>query len=278
MKLDKRNLSFFYRHLAATGWTIFTLLTPSAAKLGLNYLLLCRILLGIAEGACFPSVHSLIASWAPLEERSRTVAIITSANLFGSIIAFPVSTWLGSGPWGWESIFWTFGAVGVIWSLIWQIYGGSDPSTYPGISKEELDLILKNSHKSGSRSCYTSLPTSEEEMYRSNEGDIDVAEDDDNNDLISEEIDNSFTTIKNSNHSHIPWRLIFSRREVWAIIGKIFRYLPNFLYKRKIVIFRGFFMGLNFITKKALMFSTLGVSSYCSIGFLLITWIILELI
>ncbi|CAG8574224.1 4472_t:CDS:2, partial [Rhizophagus irregularis] len=166
--------------VAAVGWTTFTLLTPSAAKLGLNYLLSCRILLGIAEGACFPSVHSLIASWAPLEERSRAVAIITSSNHFGSIIAFPVSTWLGSGPWGWESIFWVFGTVGVIWSLIWQIYGGSDPSTYPGISKEELDLILKDNHK--------------------------------------EKIDESFTAIKNSNPSHIPWRLIFSRREVWAII------------------------------------------------------------
>ncbi|GBB86315.1 hypothetical protein RclHR1_12740001 [Rhizophagus clarus] len=202
--------------VAAVGWTTFTLLTPSAAKLGLNYLLLCRILLGIAEGACFPSVHSIIASWAPLEERSRTVAIMTSSNLFGSIIAFPVSTWLGSGPWGWESIFWVFGTVGVIWSLIWQIYGGSDPSTYPGISQEELDLILKNNRKG---SFYTSLPTSEEEiMYRSNEDAIDVVEDNDCSDLISEEIDDSFTTIKSSNPSHIPWRLIFSRREVWAII------------------------------------------------------------
>ncbi|CAB4422379.1 unnamed protein product [Rhizophagus irregularis] len=204
--------------VAAVGWTTFTLLTPSAAKLGLNYLLSCRILLGIAEGACFPSVHSLIASWAPLEERSRAVAIITSSNHFGSIIAFPVSTWLGSGPWGWESIFWVFGTVGVIWSLIWQIYGGSDPSTYPGISKEELDLILKDNHKE-SRSYYSSLPTDEEEaMNRSSENVINVADGDDDDDVISEEIDESFTAIKNSNPSHIPWRLIFSRREVWAII------------------------------------------------------------
>ncbi|RGB42532.1 major facilitator superfamily domain-containing protein [Rhizophagus diaphanus] len=204
--------------VAAVGWTTFTLLTPSAAKLGLNYLLSCRILLGIAEGACFPSVHSLIASWAPLEERSRAVAIITSSNHFGSIIAFPVSTWLGSGPWGWESIFWVFGTVGVIWSLIWQIYGGSDPSTYPGISKEELDLILKDIHKE-SRSYYSSLPTGEEEaMNRSSDDVINVADGDDNDDVISEEIDESFTAIKNSKPLHIPWRLIFSRREVWAII------------------------------------------------------------
>ncbi|RIA95328.1 major facilitator superfamily domain-containing protein [Glomus cerebriforme] len=214
--------------VAAAGWTTFTLLTPSAAKLGLSYLLPCRILLGITEGAGFPSVHSLIASWTPPEERSRAVTIITSSNVIGSVIAFPVSTWLGSTPWGWESIFWVFGAAGVIWSLLWQIYGGSDPSTYPGISNEELDLILKNNQRgrNGSGySGYSSLPTSEEEeiMDRGSEDVINVTEDSeatqDNINLISGENDDSFTAIKNS---HIPWRLILSRREVWAILVAYF--------------------------------------------------------
>ncbi|RIA92786.1 major facilitator superfamily domain-containing protein [Glomus cerebriforme] len=209
--------------VAAVGWTTFTLLTPSAAKLGLNYLLPCRILLGITEGAGFPSVHSLIASWAPLEERSRTVAIITSSNVIGSVIAFPISTWLGSSPWGWESIFWVFGAVGVVWSLLWQIYGGSDPNNYPGISNEELDLILKNNQKGSS--VYSSLPTSEEEeiIDEGSEDIIDVTENSettqDNNELVSEDNDDSSTAIKNS---HIPWRLILSRREVWAILVAYF--------------------------------------------------------
>jgi hypothetical protein len=173
-------------------------------------------LLGVSEGACFPCVHSLIASWAPLEERSRAAAIITSQNIIGSVIALPVSTWLGSGPWGWESIFWVFGVVGIVWSLIWQIYGGSNPSTYSGISKEELDLILNNDN-SGSE--YNRIQ--EEEMDRSdNIRDCEISED--NVSLISEENDDSSGSIKRSNPSHIPWRLILSRREVWAILGKRF--------------------------------------------------------
>ena len=177
---------------------------------------MCRFLLGVSEGACFPCVHSLIASWAPLEERSRTVAIITTQNIIGSVIALPVSTWLGSGPWGWESIFWVFGAVGAVWSLIWQIYGGSYPNTYSGISKEELDLILKNDHDHGSTLSYSRL---QEEITESSE-DIEGSEISDNNDLISEENDDSFAAIKRSNHTHIPWKLILSRREVWAILGR----------------------------------------------------------
>jgi hypothetical protein len=130
--------------------------------------------------------------------------MITSSNIIGSVVALPVSTWLGSGPWGWESIFWVFGAVGVVWSVIWQIYGGSDPSNYSGISREELDLILRNNQKSDYR--YGSF--SNEGMNRSSEDAIEDSE------IIQ---DNT----RSSNPSHIPWGLILSRREVWAILGKI---------------------------------------------------------
>ncbi|GBB84738.1 hypothetical protein RclHR1_11300007 [Rhizophagus clarus] len=209
---------------AAFGWTTFTLFTPSAAKLGLGYLLSCRILLGIAEGACLPSIHSLIASWAPQEERSRIVAVIQgSGSNIGIILALPVSTWLGSGPWGWQSIFWAFGAIGLVWSLFWQIYGGSNPSTYQGISKEELNLILKNDHSVRNRSDYISLPTNEEVMDRSSEDAVDVTEDNEiaqNNN--TEENYNSLAAVKSSNPPHIPWRLILSRREVWALLVTYF--------------------------------------------------------
>ncbi|PKC64667.1 MFS general substrate transporter [Rhizophagus irregularis] len=175
--------------VAAFGWTTFTLFTPSAAKLGLSYLLSCRILLGIAEGACIPSAYSLTASWAPQEERSRTAAIMSaSINI----------------------------VIGLVWSLFWQIYGGSDPSTYKGISKEELNLILKNNHSVSGRSGYISLPTSEEEVInRNSENVIDIIED---NEVTQDNNTEENVDAKSSNPSRIPWRLILSRREVWAIL------------------------------------------------------------
>ncbi|CAG8490439.1 6378_t:CDS:2 [Funneliformis caledonium] len=208
---------------AAAGWTIFTLVTPIAAKLGFNYLVLCRILLGVSEGFCFPTVHSLVASWAPLEERSQAVAIITTSNVIGTVVSLPVATWLGSSPWGWESIFWVFGSVGIVWSLLWQIYGGSSPSTYKGISSEELDLILKTNHKRSSLDYSILESNSEEEIMDSEDVDVEnneIIEDDVN--LISNEGDEPLSSIKTSNPSQIPWRLILSRREVWAILAAYF--------------------------------------------------------
>ncbi|RIB30704.1 major facilitator superfamily domain-containing protein [Gigaspora rosea] len=131
--------------IAAALWTIFTLLTPIAAKYSVLYLILCRILLGIGEGACFPSIHSLIAVWIPSEERSRAVGAITSSNFIGTMFAMPISTLLIASPFfGWESIFFIFGLIGCIWSFAWHFLGASNPIDYPGISKEELSWILKS--------------------------------------------------------------------------------------------------------------------------------------
>ncbi|CAG8602191.1 2780_t:CDS:2 [Paraglomus brasilianum] len=103
---------------AAFAWSMFTLLTPLAAKHSLFSLILCRICLGIGEGAAFPSVHSLISAWIPQQEQTRAVSMTTAIAYSGSIIALPASSFLGSSVLGWESIFYVFGGVGLIWCMV----------------------------------------------------------------------------------------------------------------------------------------------------------------
>ncbi|CAJ0630603.1 14133_t:CDS:2 [Entrophospora sp. SA101] len=67
--------------ISAACWNLFTLLTPISAKFGLNYLILCRICLGVGEGAAFPCIHSMIASWIPKQENSRAATIITVGKI-----------------------------------------------------------------------------------------------------------------------------------------------------------------------------------------------------
>ncbi|CAJ0759180.1 16936_t:CDS:10, partial [Entrophospora sp. SA101] len=185
---------------AAACWNLFTLLTPISAKFGLNYLILCRICLGVGEGAAFPCIHSMIASWIPKQENSRAATIITVSAYSASFFALPLSTWLGSGPFGWPSIFWVFGFMGIIWSILWHFYGGSNPSDYPGISQEELKLILDNSNKETDNVniVYTLNEEQETGSHRNLLKDLSAPE--------------KFKI------KRIPWKIIFSRREVWAII------------------------------------------------------------
>ena len=51
---------------------LLTLMTPSIVEvLGAPALVVIRIVIGIAEGLLFPSCNTLLAAWAPVNERSR---------------------------------------------------------------------------------------------------------------------------------------------------------------------------------------------------------------
>ncbi|RIB29295.1 major facilitator superfamily domain-containing protein [Gigaspora rosea] len=222
--------------VAAAIWTLFTLLTPISARVNIYCLILCRICLGIGEGVTFPCIASLITKWFPPEERSRAVSIISVSIFIGMAIAMPISNMLGSSQFGWESIFWVFAICGFIWSVIWQFYGKSDPRDYLGISKEELDWILKSKSSSYSEDNF--------ENYQSGSREYITITDDDRG-IVQTENDTLLPENQMSSGSHsitkIPWKLIFSRREVWAIVlGQFFdswgyfillNWLPIFYYE-----------------------------------------------
>ncbi|CAG8795574.1 14235_t:CDS:2, partial [Racocetra persica] len=196
-----------------------------------------RIVLGIGagEGATFPCIQSLITKWFPPEERSRAISIIFVSNFIGMAVAMPISNILGSSQLGWESIFWVFAIVGFIWSVIWHFYGKSAPRDYPGISKEELDWILESKSSSYSHDNFGHYQSGSREY-------ITITEDDHG---IQNENDTLLPKNQISSRSHyidkIPWKLIFSRREVWAILlGQFFNswgyyillnWLPIFYYE-----------------------------------------------
>jgi MFS transporter, ACS family, solute carrier family 17 (sodium-dependent inorganic phosphate cotransporter), member 5 len=91
--------------------SIFTLLIPSAAKLGYEMLIGCLVLTGLAHGAFWPSVSSFWAYWAPQLERSRLVGISSSGAKIGNIIALSLGGFLCLHGFagGWPSIFYVFG-------------------------------------------------------------------------------------------------------------------------------------------------------------------------
>ncbi|CAG8724641.1 10510_t:CDS:2 [Racocetra fulgida] len=164
-----------------------------------------RIVLGIGvgEGATFPCIQSLITKWFPPEERSRAISIIFVSNFIGMAVAMPISNILGS--------------------------------NYPGISKEELDWILESKSSSYSHDNFGHYQSGSREY-------ITITEDDHG---IQNENDTLLPKNQISSRPHyidkIPWKLIFSRREVWAILlGQFFNswgyyillnWLPIFYYE-----------------------------------------------
>ncbi|XP_062286788.1 sialin isoform X2 [Scomber scombrus] len=131
--------------LGILGTVIFTLLTPIAADLGASYLIAVRVLEGIGEGVTFPAMYTMWAAWAPPMERSRLLTISYIGAQLGTVIALPLSGEICFYL-NWTYVFYVFGAVGLVWFVLWVFLVFDSPNTHPRISERER-LYITNSLK-----------------------------------------------------------------------------------------------------------------------------------
>lgn len=59
----------------------------------------------------------------------------------GNVIAFPIAGWISASSIGWPVVFYLYGAVGVVWSVIWLLVGSDSPAEHKTISTEERKYI-----------------------------------------------------------------------------------------------------------------------------------------
>lgn len=122
-------------------WSLATVATPIAAKVGLPFLLLVRACMGIGEGVAMPAMNNLLSKWVPVSERSRSLALVYSGMYLGSVTGLAFSPSLIH-KFSWPSVFFSFGSLGIFWYLAWQRFASSSPLEDLEISDEEKKLIL----------------------------------------------------------------------------------------------------------------------------------------
>ncbi|KAI4371556.1 hypothetical protein MLD38_019776 [Melastoma candidum] len=122
-------------------WSIATVLTPIAARLGLPFLLIMRAFMGIGEGVAMPAMNNILSKWIPVSERSRSLAMVYSGMYLGSMTGLAFSPVLIH-KFGWPSVFYTFGSLGSIWFALWQQKAHSSPKEDPELSESEKKVIL----------------------------------------------------------------------------------------------------------------------------------------
>jgi len=125
--------------VAVAWWSLFTVITPFAA-LSLPLLIAARIGMGLGEAAMFPGAYNLFGRWIPLAERSRSVALLLSGVPIGNVVALLSSGWLVA-HYGWPSAFYVFGAMGVIWVIVWIVCAYDNPLDNPRLSADERALL-----------------------------------------------------------------------------------------------------------------------------------------
>lgn len=120
---------------------LLTLLTPVAAKFSIYMLLAIRIIEGIFEGMTFPCMYDVWSKWAPPLERTRMTGFALAGNYVGTVVGMSLSGVLAVSL-GWESVFYVFGCIGIVWFVLWIAIVKRSPQDDKHMKNEERDYIV----------------------------------------------------------------------------------------------------------------------------------------
>lgn len=124
--------------------SLFGFLVPCSAYAGIGWLMAVRFVQGLGEGPIVPCTHALLAKWVPPDERSRMASFVYSGAQFGTVISLPLSGMLAGSGAGWPSIFYVFGGLGTVWSLVFLWLVHEDPDSHPTITPDERRYIVRS--------------------------------------------------------------------------------------------------------------------------------------
>lgn len=142
--LDRYGSKLIYGWSIAA-WSGLTLLQGFVGGLSgltaVGVLFALRFLLGVAESPSFPANSRIVAAWFPTAERGLASAIFNSAQYFATVLFAPIMGGL-THRWGWPSVFWFMGALGLVFAWLWPrvIHG---PREHPRVNAAELAHITR---------------------------------------------------------------------------------------------------------------------------------------
>jgi ACS family glucarate transporter-like MFS transporter len=140
--LDKFGTKRVYASAIAL-WSLFTALQGLAGMIAflpaVAMLFALRFLVGLAEAPSFPGNARLVASWFPSAERGTASAIFNSAQYFSLVAFAPLMGWLAH-SFGWRSVFWVMGLLGLVATAMFLRFIHS-PARHPWINQAERDHI-----------------------------------------------------------------------------------------------------------------------------------------
>ncbi|WP_395069608.1 MFS transporter [Paraburkholderia silvatlantica] len=134
--LDRFGSKFTY-WLSMTLWSMCTLAQGFIS--GVGALIACRLGLGAAESPCFPTNSRVVATWFPQSERAFATGTYTVGEYIGLAFFSPFLFAL-MGAYGWRSLFYVVGGVGIVFGLVWWFLY-REPHEHPAANRAELDYI-----------------------------------------------------------------------------------------------------------------------------------------
>lgn len=121
------------------GWSVLLVLTGRATTELQVFIL--RFLLGFCEGAMYPALVTMVASWFPNEERGRATSIYLVSGGAASVIVGPIASAVLS-SYSWRILFYFAGGVSFVFLIIWIFFLSERPVDAKWLSEGEKNYIL----------------------------------------------------------------------------------------------------------------------------------------
>lgn len=126
---------------ALVWWSAFTILTGVVRNHGLLYAM--RFLFGVGEGPMYPSNAVFNTYWFAKSEKGRASSALLAGSYFGPVIA-PFVTIAIYQAFGWEAVFFIFGAIGIVIAALWLIIAKDLPEHHKMVNEAEKAYIMAN--------------------------------------------------------------------------------------------------------------------------------------
>uniref|UniRef100_A0A8D0K046 Solute carrier family 17 member 1 n=1 Tax=Sus scrofa TaxID=9823 RepID=A0A8D0K046_PIG len=123
--------------------SLFTLLIPPVAELGETLVIVCRIIKGLFQGVTLTAQQIIWTKWAPPLEQGRLTSLSLSGLLLGPCVVMLMTGFICDSL-GWPMVFYIFGAMGCVLSLLWFILYYEYPKDHPFISIGEKEYITSS--------------------------------------------------------------------------------------------------------------------------------------
>lgn len=125
-------------------WSIFTVLT--AFTFSFISMLIVRLFMGGGEGPVWPVNAKTAKTWTNRFDESKAYTWAGAGQAVGPVVAATLGVAIYY-LFGWPAPFILFGALGVIFALIWYFYVRDTPSEHKGVNIEELNYINEGKDK-----------------------------------------------------------------------------------------------------------------------------------
>ncbi|KAF1754340.1 hypothetical protein GCK72_020900 [Caenorhabditis remanei] len=118
-----------------------TVLFPLAVEFNFFSVLAVRFLQGLGISMVFTVLGSVPTAWAPNNESSTFLAVLSCAFQMSNVVCMPISGFLCESSLGWRSIYYLFGIITTIFFLIFYFFYTDSPRDHRNVSNKELSLI-----------------------------------------------------------------------------------------------------------------------------------------